>query len=108
MQNAITKAIINIKSLAAEAKINRDKCHKTKDRILKNQLSVHRRGPLRFESRLAHLVLAYLKNKPRSFCEPKRKPENERSDLRHRFHRKLERFLGKELTKEEVIEWLKT
>lgn len=63
MRPAIHALRVNIKSLAAEARLIRGEIHRTRDAAVKNQLAAHRVHRLRPESRLAHLALAFLRHR---------------------------------------------
>lgn len=107
------RARVNIKSLAAEAKIIRQETAKAKQEY-KTDLIEHRRGRLRYESRLAQLVLCYLNGKPRSYCEPVHKDDP--WDFQKRFTEKLKRLVpwsyetiyNLDRKKKEIYDWLQS
>jgi hypothetical protein len=117
MDSVKTKIKINIKSLAAEAKINREICNKIKDPKVKAEISNHRRTTLRKEARLAQLALCYLNGKPRSYCEPVRR--NDPWGFDKDLFKKITRFLhswynitwfrgNKQIDVEKIKKWLST
>lgn len=67
MKYSISKLRVNIKSLAAEAKIIRSEFRRTHFAGLDS----HRRGRLREEARYAQLALAFTKGKPYNVVEGK-------------------------------------
>jgi hypothetical protein len=105
---------VNIKSLAAEAKIIRQEVEKTKSLRHKANLNEHRRGRLRYESRLAHLVLCYLMGKKRSECEPTRRedPYNFQNDFTKKLKRMVpwsyEIIYNLDKKQKEIFDWLKS
>lgn len=62
---------VNVKSLAAEARIIRQEIAKAKSKDAIGCLSFHRMSRLRPEARLAHLALAYVKGVPYKTAESK-------------------------------------
>lgn len=105
----LTKLKINIKSLAAEAQINRKEAKKVRgwDRY---DLNAHRTGHLRQEARRAHLAYAFLRGKPYKEVEPIRKTSTKYLDsygICKELTEKINRFSSKEVFKSEVAEWLK-
>ena len=67
MKEIISQLRVNVKSLAAEAKIIRHEFLRTKFSLL----DYHRRGKLRTEARYAQLALAFLRKTPYSQVEAK-------------------------------------
>ena len=60
---AIHRLRVNVKSLSAEARIIRKEA-KRADAMYEMDLTLHRRGRLRLESRVAHLALAFVRGRP--------------------------------------------
>jgi hypothetical protein len=104
-KKAITRARVNIKSLAAEAAIIRTEIRKSKDVDIKNGLHYHRISKLRPEARLANLAIGFLRGRKRSQVEITDKP----FDF-NRLYKKIAGFMGGEwaVKKEEVAQWLIT
>ena len=96
----LTKLKINIKSLAAEAQINRAEARKHHgwDRY---ELNEHRTGHLRREARRAHLAYAFLRGKPYRKIEPTSR------SFPWGITEKINKFSSKKVTREEVREWMK-
>lgn len=96
---AIHRLRVNIKSLAAESKIIRDECKRCGAAYF-NQLVEHRRGKLRYESRLAQLALTYLRGRPYRMIE---KEGSKIINSRHLYD-KINRFIKVDL--DEIKKWL--
>jgi hypothetical protein len=62
-RTALSRARVNIKSLAAEAAIIRSEKRRIKDIWVKNDLHNHRMEKIRPEARLANLAIAYIKGR---------------------------------------------
>ena len=60
---AIHRARVNVKSLAEEARIIRNEANRC-GRAYHDALTLHRRGRLREEARIAQLALAFLRERP--------------------------------------------
>lgn len=102
MKDSVIRARINVKSLAAEAKIIR----KEIDRVAEQQrwfLRDHKVNKVRPEARLANLALGFLKNKPHSVIERTSKPINV-----EKLTRKISIFTLRVVTMDEVKKWLET
>jgi hypothetical protein len=98
---AIHYARVNVKSLAAEAKVIRRETERA-GKAYKDGLAVHRRGRLREEARYAHLALAFFRHsKYRSVEEKCYSPPSEK-----RLHEKASRFQWG-LQMKDVSDWLK-
>lgn len=69
---AIHKLRINVKSLAAEAKIIRQEAKRC-GMAYEYALTLHRKGRLREEARVAHLALAYARSRAYRSAEPNTK-----------------------------------
>jgi hypothetical protein len=69
---AIHKLRVNIKSLAAEARIIRKEAKRAGPRY-RDALTGHRKGRLREEARMAHLALAFMRGRPYKSVEAKSK-----------------------------------
>ena len=67
---AIHKLRINVKSLAAEAKIIRQEARRC-GACYEMELTLHRRGRLREEARYTHLALAFVRGRPYKSVERK-------------------------------------
>ena len=104
---AIKRARVNIKSLAAEAKIIRGEIRKTNLGWIKNDLHEHRINKVRPDARLANLAMAFLKGRPRSTAEITSKE----IDVK-RLHSKISTFTWASgvniVSLQEVQDWLKT
>jgi hypothetical protein len=101
--SAIHKLRINVKSLAEEAKQNRAEMKRTSNLDLKNELTEHRRGPLRAAARYAQLSMAYLRGRPYKEVENTVREGNEPSASV--LQKKLARFDHADV--EEVSAWLR-
>lgn len=94
---------INIKSLAEEARINREEAKLATDSTVFNSLVNHRRGPLRREARYAQLSLAFLRQMPYRRIESKTREGNE--PCPKHLTKKLRRFV-EGVDSEAVRSWL--
>jgi len=110
MRIEISRARVNIKSLAAEAKIIRQEVSKAKSTHIKNDLHHHKIEVVRPEARLAQLALAFLKNMPYKAVEITNKP----LDI-SRLGRKINLFLMGyapvdqkywKISREQIISWI--
>lgn len=101
---AIHKARVNVKSLAAEAAIIRCEIAKCRDLIGVASMQGHKKLVLKPESRLAQLVLAFLRGRTRSSTE--NSPKSEISA--RKMVEKIRRQATLDVTVEEVENWLKT
>lgn len=72
--SAIHKLRVNIKSLAAEARIIRQEARRAGN-FYSWQLTNHRRGKLREEARYTHLALAYLRGRTYAEVEGEKRLE---------------------------------
>lgn len=102
MKDSIIRARVNVKSLAAEAKIIRKEMTKVKT-YQKEMLYHHKLEKVRPEARIAQLALGYLRNKPRSVIEKTSKA----IDI-ERLRRKIAVFTHKTVSVEEITAWLST
>lgn len=105
----LIKLKINIKSLAAEARINRAEARKCRgwDRY---DLNAHRTGKLRYEARLANLAYAFLRDIPYKRVEQRVSVDTMLHDqlfLATALTTKINRFSSR-VTVEDVEAWLKT
>lgn len=97
---AIHKLRVNVKSLAAEAKIIRKEAMRA-SAMYGNELNLHRRGRLREEARYSQLALCFLRGrKYRQVEHANSKPVDSL-----RLAKKLSGFTGKP-TGPELTEWL--
>lgn len=71
----IAKLRVNVKSLAAEARIIRRETDRARDPETKNSLALHRTGRLRSEARHAQLALALARRRSYRSVEPTSKTE---------------------------------
>jgi len=71
MKPEIHKLRVNVKSLAAEAKIIRDEIRRATTTEAKAALHDHRMARVRPEARLAHLALAFTRGVPYKVAETK-------------------------------------
>ena len=94
---------INIKSLAEEARINREEARIATDVTVMNSIVNHRKGPLRREARYAQLSLAFLRDMPYRRMESKTRDGNEPCD--RYLTKKLRRFVD-HVDSEAVRSWL--
>lgn len=79
---------VNVKSLAAEAKIIRKEIRRARSPEVKNGLHSHRMTRLKPESRMAHLALAYVRGVPYKSVETNALTQPLATDLK----KKLSRF----------------
>jgi hypothetical protein len=98
----IHKARINVKSLAAEARLNRQESARCGP-AYRDCLAVHRRGRLREEARYAQLALAFLRG--RAYKSVEQKLTAAAPVDRVRLTKKLTGFWYK-TKKQDVKEWL--
>ncbi len=104
IQLAIHQLRVNVKSLAAEAKIIRAECRKARDDELAGYLHSHRVNRLRHESRLSHLALAYIRGMEYRRVEQKAKEHVSAVEL----FKKVQKFSWGSRREVELIEaWLK-
>ena len=87
---ALSRARVNIKSLAAEAAIIRSEKRRVKDIWVKNDLHDHRMNKVRPEARLANLAIAYIKG--RKIEEVEVTPSEKKIDIK-RLKSKLSSFI---------------
>ncbi len=102
MRYEIHQLRVNVKSLAAEAKIIRQEIAKTRDLSVKNGLAAHKSERVKPEARLAHLALAFLRGTPYKACEPRTKSPVTPGDL----FVKLRKFCFGSVQQQEVKLWL--
>lgn len=103
MKTEISRARINIKSLAAEAEIIRKEIRKSSDVFTKNCLHSHRVTKVRPEARLALLALGFLKGRKRSRIEISAKE----IDVNRLYNKICGFVMGiRYVKKEELITWL--
>jgi len=102
MKDSIIRARVNVKSLAAEAKIIRKEMTKVKT-YQKEMLYFHKLDKVRPEARIAQLALGYLRNKPRSVIEKTSK----KVDV-ERLRRKLIIFTEQPVSLVDLTAWLNT
>lgn len=98
---AIHKLRVNIKSLASEASFIRRE-EKRCGIAYQWELSSHRRGRLREESRYTHLALAFVRGRTYSSVEQKAKVQV----IAGKLHEKIRRHLY-DVSPEMVTKWLK-
>lgn len=100
---AIHRLRVNVKSLAAEAKIIRAEEQRA-SHLYRSLLSAHRRGQLRDECRYANLALAYVRGRAYKSVEG---PNSKRVDA-NRLAQKVARHTGfvKTFTADSVIAWV--
>lgn len=98
---AIHQLRVNVKSLAAEARIIRQETQRA-GAAYAHMLSEHRRGKLRTEARYAQLALAFLRGRSYRTVEPR----TSESPLVRRLHDKVARFYYK-ATQADVAVWLR-
>ena len=99
---AIHELRVNVKSLAAEARIIRLEERKVRDDSILGMMHGHRVHHVRNESRIAQLALACVRGVPYRMVENSTRNPVSVSDLR----KKLNRFMAGLVTEEFVEGWL--
>lgn len=97
---AIHKLRVNIKSLAAEAKIIRREARRAGN-FYSWQLTEHRRGRLRQEARITHLALAFVRGRAYRSVEQNSKD----MDITFRLRAKVNGF-GAAASESQITAWL--
>ena len=95
---------VNIKSLAAEAKIIKQEIKKTPDQTIKNSLSCHRKTNLREEARVAHLSLACIRGVPYEVVESKAKTKPNFYKISKKIEKHLSFYYPEWTDKKELLE----
>lgn len=91
---SLRKLRINIKSLAAEARFNRLEKHRASTGSIKQQLDLHRTGPLRQEARVSQLAYAFLRGVPYRVVESSVRDPNNMEYVCRLVSKKLQRLTG--------------
>lgn len=91
---------VNVKSLAAEARIIRTEMRRAQDTCSKASLAYHRSQRLKPEARLAHLALAFVRQVPYKRVETNAK----QVPLAAKVFKKLNRFMI--ASQQDVDDWL--
>jgi hypothetical protein len=100
MKPEVHRIRVNVKSLAAEARIIRKEVQLTRDPAVKSMLDFHRKMRVKPEARLAQLALAYARGVPYRIVESKPKNPPDAVSLT----KKIERFM--EVSFVNVKSWL--
>jgi len=102
MKPEVHKLRVNVKSLAAEAKIIRDEMRRATSKEARDQLHEHRLTRVRPEARLAHLALAFTRGKPYKTAEANAREKPRVKDLTN----KIIRFAWTAQAEQKIREWL--
>ena len=102
MKPEIHKLRVNVKSLAAEAKIIRDEIKRASTTEARHALHDHRMTRVRPQARLAHLALAFTRGIPYKVVEPKAKIKPCAKDLTN----KIIRFAWTPNAEQKIHDWL--
>jgi hypothetical protein len=103
----LRKLRINIKSLAAEARFNRLEKHRASHGSIKQQLDLHRTGPLRQEARVSQLAYAFLRDVPYRVVENSVRDNYSLEYVCKLVAKKLQRITGCETDAEVLRQWFK-
>ena len=103
MKPEIHKLRVNVKSLAAEAKIIRDEIRRATTTEAKNALHDHRMMRVRPEARLAHLALAFTRGMPYKAAETSAREKPSVKDLTN----KVTRFAWTPNAEQKIHDWLR-
>jgi len=103
MKPEVHKLRVNVKSLAAEAKIIRDEIRRARTPEAKAALHSHRMFRVRPESRMAHLALAFVRGVPYKTAEANARAKPDAKELAN----KTVRFAPRRDAINEVAEWLR-
>ena len=102
MKPEVHKLRVNVKSLAAEAKIIRDEIRRAATTEARQALHDHRMTRVRPEARLAHLALAFTRGVPYKSVEPKAKAKPRAKELAN----KIVRFAWTPNAEQKIHDWL--
>jgi hypothetical protein len=102
MKPEVHKLRVNVKSLAAEAKIIREEIRRAETTEARQALHDHRMVRVRPEARLAHLALAFMKGRPYKMAESTARSEPVIADL----VKKITRFACVSNAEQKITEWL--
>jgi hypothetical protein len=103
MKPEVHKLRVNVKSLAAEAKIIRDEIRRANTPDARMALHDHRMMRVRPEARMAHLALAFARGRSYKSVESNAKTEPSASEL----VKKITRFVWIPQVEQKVQEWLR-
>ena len=103
MKPEVHKLRVNVKSLAAEAKIIRDEMRRADTSEAREALHHHRMTRVRPEARLAHLALAFTRGVPYKTVEPSAREKPSPKDLTS----KISRFAWIPQADQKVHDWLR-
>lgn len=103
MKPEVHKLRVNVKSLAAEAKIIRDEIRRANTTEAKQALHDHRMTRVRPEARLAHLALAFTRGIPYKVAEANAREKPSVKDLTN----KITRFAWTANADQKVHDWLR-
>lgn len=103
MRPEVHKLRVNVKSLAAEARIIRDEMRRATTPEARNALHDHRMTRVRPEARAAHLALAFVRGMPYKVAEASAKDKPNVRDLAN----KISRFAWTPNVEQKVNDWLR-
>jgi len=103
MRPEIHKLRVNVKSLAAEAKIIRDEIQRATTKEARESLHYHRMERVRPEARMAHLALAFARGKAYKEAESKARNKPSVPEL----VKKIQRFAWTADAEQKVHDWLR-
>lgn len=103
MKPEVHKLRVNVKSLAAEAKIIRDEMRRATTKEAREALHYHRMTRVRPEARLAHLALAFTRGVPYKRVEPTANEQPLVKDLTN----KVTRFAWTANAEQKIRDWLR-